>query len=178
MLDADSDAEAMAVGVGVTATVFFTGGTIACALACLARGRLELVALGALLAAGIAIDLLVLAVLIDIDSEAYGKVVGVAFVWTFFALLVLGLALAVRTLNTVARALYLGALVAAGLGGIIATVLIMTGGGGGSAVSVGSVPIDAFADESLLRPLGAALVVLAALWLAAVAASRLERPAA
>ncbi len=173
VLDADSEAGAMAIGFGVTAAVFFTGGTVACALACLARGRLELASLCALVVAGVAIDLLVLAMLFEIDSEAYGKVAGIAFVWTFFALVVLGLTLAVRTLNPISRALYLGAVVAALLGGVLATVLIATAGGDGPVVTAAAVPLDALGDESLLRPLGAALVVLAVLWLAALAAGRL-----
>ena len=56
--------------------------------------------------AGLAIDLLVLAVWLEIDSEAYGKVAGVAFVWTFFGLIALGLTLAVGAPAELARALY------------------------------------------------------------------------
>jgi hypothetical protein len=39
--------------------------------------------------------------------------------------------------------------------------------------TAGAVPLD-FANESLLRPLAAVLVVMAALWFAALAASRVE----
>jgi hypothetical protein len=48
---------------------FQAGGTIACALACLARGRFEALSLGALVAAGLAVDLLVLAIWPELDSE-------------------------------------------------------------------------------------------------------------
>lgn len=61
------------------------------------------------------------------------------------------------------------------LGAVLASVLIITTGGGDDVVpTVGAVPVD-FADESLLRPLAAVLVVLAALWFAALAASRVDR---
>lgn len=80
VLDADSDIAAIGIGFGVALLIFQAGGTIACALACLARRRLEALSLGALVAAGLAVDLLVLAILLEIDSETYGKLVGIAFV--------------------------------------------------------------------------------------------------
>jgi hypothetical protein len=174
VLDADSDIAAVGIGFGVAIVIFQAGGTIACALACLARGRLEALSLGALVAAGLAIDLLVLAIWLEIDSEAYGKLVGVAFVWALFGLLILGLTLAVQPGDSLARSLYLGAVGASLLGAVIATVLVIRTGGDDLVPTVGAVPVD-FANESLLRPLAAIFVVLAALWFAALAASRVDR---
>jgi hypothetical protein len=174
VLDADSDIAAVGIGFGVAIVIFQAGGTIACALACLARGRLEALSLGALVAAGLAIDLLVLAIWLEIDSEAYGKLVGVAFVWALFGLLILGLTLAVQPGDSIARSLYLGAVGASLLGAVIATVLVLRTGGDDLVPTVGAVPVD-FANESLLRPLAAIFVVLAALWFAALAASRVDR---
>ena len=91
VLDADSDVAAVGVGFGVAYVIFLAGGTVACALACLARGRLEALSLGALVASGLAVDLLVLAIWLEIDSEAYAKLVGIAFVISVFGLIVLGL---------------------------------------------------------------------------------------
>ena len=80
VLDANSDVAAVGVGFGVAYVIFLAGGTIACALACLARRRLEALSLGALVASGLGVDLLVLAIWLDIDSEAYVKLAGIAFV--------------------------------------------------------------------------------------------------
>ena len=128
VIDADAVQSAVAVGVGVALTVFAAGATIVCGLACLARGRLELPALAGVLIAGIAVDLLALAIWLEIDSEAYGKVAGIAFVWTFFALIVLGLTLAVAPSGDLARGLYLGAVATASVAGLIATWLVATAG--------------------------------------------------
>jgi hypothetical protein len=174
VLDADSDIGAVGIGFGVTFVIFMAGGTIAAALACLARGRLEALSLGALVAAGLAIDLLVLAIWLEIDSETYGKLVGIAFVGALFGLLILGLTLACQPRDQLARWLYLGAVGASLLGAILAIVLIITTGGDDVVPTVGAVPVD-LANESLLRPLAAVLVVMAALWFAALAASRVDR---
>jgi hypothetical protein len=174
VLDADSDVAAVGIGFGVATVIFIAGGTIACALASLARGRLEALSLGALVAAGLAVDLLVLAIWLEIDSETYGKLVGIAFVGALFGLLILGLSLASQPRNPLARWLYFGAVGASLLGAIIATVLIITTGRDDVVPTAGAVPLD-FANESLLRPLAAVLVVMAALWFAALAASRVER---
>jgi hypothetical protein len=174
VLDADSDVAAVGIGFGVATVIFIAGGTIACALASLARGRLEALSLGALVAAGLAVDLLVLAIWLEIDSETYGKLVGIAFVGALFGLLILGLSLASQPRNPLARWLYFGAVGASLLGAILATVLIITTGGDDVVPTAGAVPLD-FANESLLRPLAAVLVVMAALWFAALAASRVER---
>jgi hypothetical protein len=174
VFDAGSDVAAVGIGFGVTFVIFMAGGTIACALACLARRRLEALSLGALVATGLALDLFALAIWLEIDSETYGKLVGIAFVGALFGLLILGLSLACQPHDPLARWLYLGAVGASLLGAILATVLIITTGGDEVVPTAGPVPVD-LANESLLRPLAAVLVVMAALWFAALAASRIER---
>jgi hypothetical protein len=174
---ADTEIGAFGTGFGLMFLVVQAGGTIACALACLTRRRAELGALGALVAAAIAVDLAVIGVWLGIDLEAYVKLAGVAFVWMFFGLILLGLVLAVVPRDTLARTLFRAAVVAGLLGGAIATVLVVTAGGDDIEVAAYPVPFGVLGDESLLRPLGASLVVLAALWLAALAASRSERTA-
>ena len=175
VLDANSDIAAVGVGFGVAYVIFLAGGTIACALACLARRRLEALSLGALVASGLGVDLLVLAIWLDIDSEAYVKLTGIAFIATIFGLIVLGLSLACRPLDSLARTLYLAAVGASLLGAALAAVLVLTTGSEDVGPTVGTVPVP-LADGNLLRPLAATLVVLAALWFAALAASRVERP--
>jgi hypothetical protein len=175
VLDADSDAGAVGIGFGLAVLIFQTGTTVACALACLARRRLEAVSMGSLVAAGLAIDLFALAIWLEIDSEVYGKLVGIAFVWALFGLVILGLSLAVQPRDALARWLYLGAVGASLLAGVLATVLIIDAGGGDTVVATAPVPVEQFADESLLRPLAAVVVVLAALWFGALAASRVEK---
>jgi hypothetical protein len=58
-----------------------------------------------------------------------------------------------------------GRLEALSLGALVATGLAVDG----------PVPVERLGNESILRPLGAALVVLAALWFGALAASRVAR---
>lgn len=176
VFDADSNIGAAGMGFGIALLIFETGATAACALACLVRGRLEALSLGALVAAGLAVNLFALAIWLEIDSEAYGKVTGVAFVWALFGLVILGLSLAVRPRDALARSLYFAALGASLLAGVLATVLIVDAGRNGVGFySNGPVPIAPFGNESVLRPLGAALVLLAVLWFGALAASRVER---
>jgi hypothetical protein len=174
VLDADSDIGAVGIGFGVTFAIFTAGGTIAAALACLARGRLETLSLGALVAAGVAVDLLVLAIWLEIDSETYGKLVGIAFVGALSGLLILGLTLACQPRDHLALWLYFGAVGASLLGAILATVLIIDSDDG-VAPAPSIVGVETFTNESLLRPLAAVLVVMAALWFAALAASRVDR---
>lgn len=174
VLDADSDFTALGVGFGVAWFIFLAGGTVACGLACLARGRLEWLSLGALVAAGLTVDLFVLAIWLGIDSEAYAKLVGIAFVGSVFGLLVLGLSLACQPRDALGRYLYLGAMGASLLGAAIASLLILTTGTEDVVPTAGPVPVG-FDDQGLVRPLAAILVVLAALWFAALAASRVER---
>ena len=174
VLDADNDYAALGIGFGVAWIIFFAGGTIACALACLARTRLEGLSLGALVAAGLAVDLLVLAIWLEIDDEWYGKLVGLAFVGALFALVVLGLTLACQPRDTLARYLYFGAVGASLLGVVVAWLLILTTGGD-DFVSLRVRRPCRSSSGAILRPLAAILVVLAALWFAALAASRVER---
>ena len=174
VLDADNDVAAVGVGFGVAYAIFLAGATIACALACLARRRLEVLSLGALVATGLAVDLLVLAIWLDIDSTAYAKLVGIAFVISVFGLLVLGLTLACQPQDTLARSLYLGSVAASLLGAVLAIVLVLDTGSDDLGPTVGTVPVP-FGNGGLLRTLAATFVVLAALWFAALAASRVER---
>jgi hypothetical protein len=175
VLDADSEIGAFGIAVGVTFLILQGGATIACGLACLARRRVEIVALGGLTVAGLAIALFALAVWLEIDSETYGKIAGVAYVWSFFALVVLALTLATQPVDPLARALYLGTVGASLLGGLIATALILSAGGGDLAPTAGPFPYGALGNDDLLRPLGAVLVVIATLWFGCLAASRVER---
>jgi hypothetical protein len=177
VLDADNDFAALGIGFGIAWIVFLSGGTIACALACLTRGRLEALSLGALVAAGLAVDLLVLAIWLELDSEWYGKLVGVAFVGALFGLVVLGLSLACRPRDALATWLYYGAVGASVLGAVTSWLLILTTGGDDFGTSVLGQPVGFDAGSDFVRPLAAILVVLAALWLAALAASRVERVA-
>ena len=175
VLDADSDIGALGIGFGVAVLIFQTGATVACALACLARGRLEALSIASLVSAGLAVDLFALAIWLEIDSEAYGKVTGVAFVWALFGLIILGLSLAVHPRDALARWLYLGTMGASLLAGVLATVLVVDAGENGVVASTGPVPVADFDNESVLRPLAAVIVVLAALWFGALAASRVEK---
>jgi hypothetical protein len=168
VFDAGSAPGGIGRGVGSALTIFAAGATLTVALACLKRGELEWLSLGAVVAAGVSVDLFVLALWQKIENEAYGKVTGVAFVWSFFALIGLGLTLAVGRPSRPAYSLYLGALASAGLGGVVATWLVATAG------NVFNGPSEVIGNDDLLRVLGAALVMLAALWFAALAMSRLD----
>jgi hypothetical protein len=176
VLDADSEAGAIGIGFGLAVLMFQTGATVACALACLARGRLEALSIASLVAAGLAIDLFALAIWLEVENETYGKLVGIAFVWALFGLIILGLSLAVQPRDALTRWLYAGTVAASLLAGALATVLIIDAGGdSGIVASAAPIPVTEFANESLLRPLSAAVVVLAALWFGALAASRVEK---
>lgn len=179
VLDADSVAAGFGTGIGIAVLIFLAGGTIACGLACLRRGKAEIVALGSIIAAGITIDMFVLAIWRQIDNEAYGKIAGIAFVWSFFALVILGLTLAVGTPRDLARSLYLGAVVATIAAALISAWLIATAGDASVATFVGEGSGTAYGvtdDDDMLRALGASLVLLAAFWFGALAASRLPVP--
>jgi hypothetical protein len=175
VLDADSEIAAVGIGFGVALLIFQAGAAVACALACLARARVEILSLAVLIAAALGVDLFVLAIWLEIDSEWYGKLVGVAFVWALFGLVALGLTLAVQPRDALSRWLYLGAVAASVLAGAIATILILTAGGDDIVVTAAPLPVNPFGNDELLRPLAAILVVLAALWFAALAASRVDR---
>jgi hypothetical protein len=176
VFDADGVGSAFGTGFGVAWAIAVAGAVVAAALACLKRGRLEIVALGSVAAAGLAIDLLVLAVVADIDSSGYGKVTGVAFAWSFFALVILGLTLAAGVVVDFGRFLYLATAAVTVLAGLVATYLIATAGNEvGTAIDpFGVVPSDT-ADDELLRVLAACFVVIAALWFATLAATRAAR---
>ncbi len=180
VLDAGREGAAFGAGFGIAAVVFLSGATIVCGLACLARRRTELVALAGVAVAGVALDLLVLAIWRNIQDETYAKIAAVAGVWTFYALLALGLALAVDARGRLSRPLYLAAVVATLVAGIVSTYLIATAGD--------AEPVsDDFSDDSyytfgadigdstLLRVLGVLFVLIAALWFGTIAAQRLER---
>ena len=175
VFDADRVSSGFGRGLGVAALVFLAGATVACALACLSRRRAELVSVAGAVAAGLALDLLVLAILFDIEDETYAKATGVVFVWGFFALIGLGLSLAVGRLDKPERYLYDGAVVATLAAALISTWLIATAGAKDVANLSGFYFGGSGSDNELFRVLGAALVVLAALWFSALAASRLER---
>jgi len=176
VLGAESEAGALGIGVGIAFTVFLNGATLAVGLACLARRRAVPVALGAVGAAALATDLFALAVWLEIDDETYAKVTGIAAVWSFFGLVVLGLVLAAAGPTPLARGLKLSAAAAAALAGALSTVLVLTAGGRDEVVAGATpFPVEAFAEKDLLRPLGLALVLLAPLWFGALAASKLRR---
>jgi len=176
VLDADTGIGAAGIGFGLSALIFQTGGTVACALACLSRRRLEALSIGSLVAAGLAVDLFALAIWLEIDSETYGKVTGIAFVWALFGLVILGLSLAVQPRDALARWLYLGAVGTSLLAALLTTVLILDAGDSGVVAGTGPVPVGRFAGEGIVRPLAAVLVVVSALWFGALAASRVEKP--
>jgi hypothetical protein len=181
VLDAENVAAGFGAGLGIAFVIFLAGATIACALACLKRRRAEIASLTSIVVSGLAIDMLVLAVWLEIDDETYAKTAGIAFVWSFYSLVILGLTIAVGSVERLAWSLYLGALLATVLAGVISTWLVATGGGDDGAAEDFSdgdpfgVPVGAIGDDDLLRALGAVLVLLAALWFAALAASKLTR---
>jgi len=110
---------------------------------------------------------------ITLAYETYGKLTAIAFIWTIFGLPMLGLALAVRPREQLARALFLAAMVAAIVAGLIATWLIASTGG--EITPLSPFGLSSIADENLLRPLAVALVLLSTSWFGALAASRLEQ---
>jgi hypothetical protein len=173
VFDADSVAAGFGRGFAVAVLTFLAGATIASALACLSRERAKIVAVASIAAAGVALDLIVLALWLEIEDESYAKTTGVIFVWSFFALLALGLTLAVRPVERLARILYGGAVGASVLSAAIARWLIATAGH--AEIGPGLHPASETSNDDLLRILGAALVVLSVLWFSALAASRLER---
>jgi hypothetical protein len=174
VVDTDT-AAAAGIGFAIAAVVFLAGATMSCSLACLGRERLRYPSLAGIAVAGLAIDLSTLAIWQEIESEAYGKTVAIAFVWSLIALLVLGLTLAVGNPGAHARYAYLAAVGAAAAAGLIATWLIATSGDENTAYEAFGTPVDLLGNDGLLRGLGAALVLVAALWFVALAASRLDR---
>jgi hypothetical protein len=179
VLDEDAEAGAFGTGFGIALVVFLSGATIVLGLACLARGRAEIVSLASVAVAGVALDLLVLAIWREIDNETYAKIAGIAAAWTFYALISLGLTLAVDARGHFSRPLYLGSVLSTVVAGLVSTYLIATAGDeaeeeiteGGDATVYGFYP----GNDELLRLLGVALVLVAAFWFGAIAAQRLER---
>lgn len=173
VVDTGSSPAGFGVGLGIALLIFLAGATLACGLACLVRRRAEVVALAAIVAASLALNMIVLAIWREIESEAYGKLAGVAFVWSLFALVVLGLTLAIAQPAGIALVLYWAVAGCAVVGGLISTWLIATASS--DDVVATAAPIEALpvTDDSLLRVLGAILVLLAATWFGALAASRL-----
>jgi hypothetical protein len=180
VLDADAEGGAFGTGLGIALVVFVSGATLVVGLACLARRRAEIVALASVAVAGVALDLIVLATWREIRDETYAKTAVTAAAWTFFALVALGLTLAVEARGRLSRPLYLAAVVATLAAGLVSTYLISTAGD--------DVPVsDDYSDDSLytfgvgvgdselLRVLGALFVLIAVLWFGAIAAERLER---
>jgi hypothetical protein len=132
---------------------------------------MEPVALGAIVASCLAIDLTAPAMWLAIDNDAYGKIVGLAFVWSFFArrararAAVVNRRARVRPLHGRDRDLGRA---------LVASWLIVTASEDDVVLGTTS-PIDALPiqNDSLLRALGALLVLLAASWFGALAASRI-----
>jgi hypothetical protein len=174
VLDEGGEAAAFGTGFGIAVVVFVSGATIVVGLACLSRRRAELVALAGVAVAGVALDLLVLAVWREIEDETYAKIAGIAAAWTLFALIALGLSLAVDARGRLSRPLYFGAVVSTVVAGLVATYLIATAGGsddfGNGASVFGIYP----GDDELLRVLGVAFVLIAVFWFGSIAAQRLE----
>jgi hypothetical protein len=175
--DTDFVATGFGLGLGVGVLVFVAGATVVCALACLVRGRAELVALAGILVTGLALDLLLLAIWQDIDSETYGKTVAIGLAWSLLGLLAFGLMLAVTSPGRLARWPYFGALGWIVAAGLISTYLIATGGGATIqpelTTTIAGIPISS-ADDEALRVLGVAFVFIATLWFGAIAADRYE----
>jgi len=73
------------------------------------------------------------------------------------------------------RDLYAAALGATLLAGAIVTILVVSTGSGDIVPSASPIPVSGFGNDDLLRPLGAVLVLVATLWFAALAATRVDR---
>ena len=173
--NADNGASGFGAGIGIALAAFLAGATIACGLACLKRGQAVLIAIGSVVVAGLAIDLIALAAWLSITDETYGKLTGITVVWSFLALVVLGLRIAIGAPGELAQPLYLVTAAITAAAGLISTWLIATAGAGelGTA-GIGSVPFGLSGSSGLMRGLGASFVLLAALWFGTLAASRLS----
>ncbi len=73
VLDAENVASAFGTGLGVGLLIFLAGATVACALACLKRGGADLLALGGIFTSGVALDLLLLAIVLDVQNETTAR---------------------------------------------------------------------------------------------------------
>jgi hypothetical protein len=194
VVEADHVAGAFGTGMGIAVLVFILGATVACALACLARGITERLALAALAASGLTLDLSVLEIWRGIGAEAYSKTLGVLAVVSFYSLVVLGLRLAIGRPSELGRGLYLGAFGVAIVAAAISAWLVVSPGGSEVASELPATVTDSdsaiptasgsglpfytyvnVGDDGLLRILGGALVLTAVLWFGALAASRVPR---
>lgn len=171
VVDADAAVTAVGQGVGIGVVTFATGALLVCALACLARGTLELVSLLAVAVAGVTLDLVAIALWRDVQTDAYGKVVGVGFAWALVLFLVLALALAASRRGRISSALFVLTALAYAAVGVMLTDLVLRGEN-----ALGN-PFGLLGEgvgSAELRVLGAAFAIGAAGWLATLVTSRLE----
>lgn len=171
IVDADAAVTAVGQGVGIGVVTFATGALLVCALACLARGTLELVSLLAVAVAGLTLDLVAVAVWRDVQADAYGKIVGVGFAWALVLFLVLALALAAPSRGRISSVLFLLTGLAYAALGVMLTDLVLRGDD-----ALGN-PFGLLGEgvgSAELRVLGAAFAVGATGWLATLVTGRLE----
>ena len=175
VLGESSGGSAAGEGFGLGVTILLASGTVACALACLGRKRLELFAILGIVAAVGAVDLVAVGVWRNVDSVDYGKVLAAFAVWALASLLLLSLVLAAPLSGPMTRLLRFasnGAIVVAAL---VAIRLVFSAGEGSFG---GIAPFGFSAGRTELRLLGVAIVIGTAAWLATVTASRFERATA
>ena len=164
-------------GIGVAVMIFIAGGTIACGARMPRRGdEPRLLALASDRGAGLAIDLLRRSpIWLEIDDETYGKIAAIAFVWT---LLRLARARAHARGAAASRAARASALRRRHdrVSRRRTHRLVAHRNGGGGPVGLAS-PVGLVRRHHRRRACcacsRASLVLLAALWFAALAASRL-----
>ena len=170
-----SGGSAVADGVGLAVTILLGSGTVACALACLGRHRLELVAILGIVAAVGAVDLVAVGLWRDIASVSYGKTLAAFVVWSLALLLVLSLVLAAPLSGPLTRILRAASSAGIVVAAVLTTRLVFSAGEGSFG---GIAPFGFDAGSAELRVLGVALVIGTAAWLGTITASRLERAAA
>lgn len=171
VLEEDDAGAAVGGGAVLAVVAFALGATVAVGLACLRRERLRLIGLVAVGAAVVALDLIGLAVWLDIGAEWYGKLLLVLVIWAFFLFLVLSLDMATGEAQNLTRALVLVSSGAFLVAAVVLTRIALTTGD-----SVLGLDAEGALDvgDAELRLLGVALVVGAASWFAGLAASRFE----
>ena len=173
-LTKDDASSSVGLSAALVFATFFTGAAFVVALACLARGAIEALALVTLAAAALALDLTAIGVWLETDSEGYGKLVGSALIWSFVLFLVCALALACdrrRLLVRVCFSVTTGVHIVVAL---ILTELVFRGEGAAITNPLGRV-LDGDPSGAELRMLAIALVLAATLWLGTLAAGRLEQ---
>ena len=171
VLSVDQSIAAVGQGVLVAFVIFAVGATFATALATLRRGLHGVVSLVAVAVAGIGLDLIVLALWLDIEDDVYGKLTITLLLWAFLLFLVLALALATHGRGGAARPLFLATAGCAAVAGIALTHLVLDGR---DALVNPLGVLDSDLDGAELRLIGAALVIFSAGWFATLAASRLD----